>query len=40
MYRTFILSSEHLSIYIKEKAILKEYQELLYLKYYLKKAKE
>ena len=40
IYKTFILSFEYPLIYIKEEAILKEYQELFYLKHYLEKAKE
>jgi len=40
IYRTFISSSEHLPIYIKEGTILKGYQELFCLKYYLGKNKE
>src|SRR6266566_2599998 len=40
IYRTFIPSSEHPPIYIKEKATLERYQELSCLEHYLKKAKE
>ncbi len=40
IYRTFILSSKHLSIYIKKETILKGCQEPFCLEYYLEKAKE
>ena len=40
IYKTFILSFEYLPIYIKEEAILKEYQKPFCLEYQLEKAKE
>ncbi len=40
MYRIFILLFKHPLIYIKERTILKGYQEPFCLKYYLGKAKE
>ncbi len=40
IYRTFILLSKYLPIYIKEEAILKEYQKPFCLEYQLEKAKE
>ncbi len=40
IYRIFISSFEHLSICMKERAILEGYQKPFYLEYYFKKAKE
>ena len=40
IYRTFISSFKHPSIYIKEEAILKRYQESFCLEYYLENIKE